>query len=184
MSKIKLISFTGKMGSGKTTAIAYLKELSTYKVIPVKFAQPIYDIQSFIYDRVSAVHTPDSSFTKDRKLLQYLGVEWGRNSIKPTLWVDLWQNTVLKLHEHNAYGVFACDDVRFDDEAKMVKNLGGFVIEIVSNHPKPEGTEGFNGHESEKGVSINLIDYTIKNNGSIEDFKSSLNTVFRRTGIL
>ena len=51
---MKLIAFTGKMGSGKSTAIEELRKLVNYQTANVKFAQPLYDIQEFVYSASQA----------------------------------------------------------------------------------------------------------------------------------
>ena len=113
---MKIIAFSGKMGVGKSTAIERIYAKSNGVVHLVKFAQPLYDMQEFIYRRISSVVQRPANFTKDRKLLQWLGTDWGRG-MKETLWVDLFKAQVEKILDHNPTAVIVCDDVRFDNEA-------------------------------------------------------------------
>jgi dephospho-CoA kinase len=88
MIKMKLIAFTGQMGSGKSTAVSTLREFADNPVHNIKFAQTLYDIQNYIYERIESVYKRPEDFIKDRKLLQWIGTEWGRGTISESLWVD------------------------------------------------------------------------------------------------
>lgn len=178
MNKLKLIAFNGGMGTGKTTAIQSIRELSWIKVTNVKFAQPLYDMQEAIYERIASVYDRPLNFIKDRKLLQWLGTEWGRESISQTLWVDLWKAKVMEVYNENPSKIIVCDDVRFDNEADAVRSLGGHVIKIISDKSffRIDTTSGITGHKSEQGLDFKNIDYIIENNGTIEDLKASLLT--------
>lgn len=185
MGKFKLIGFEGKMGSGKSTAIDQLKEVTDYGVMNVKFAQPLYDIQEFIYDRIKQVYTRPDNFIKDRKLLQWIGTEFGRESIRDTLWVDLWREHVRKLHFDFPKVLIVCDDVRFDNEAEVIKGLGGHVIRITTDKTdtRTVAKDGIMAHKSEAGIDNRFVDAIIENNGTIEDLKDSLLTLNGTLGI-
>lgn len=172
--KPRLIAFCGVMGSGKSTAIKCLKDIQHAPITLHKFAQTLYDIQEDIYWRISPVHTRPDDFVKDRKLLQWLGTEWGRETIDKDLWTKLWfRNVKTILEEYPNYFV-VCDDLRFDNEAVLVKNLGGIIIKIDSDKANQRIDTNLSGHKSESGVNLSYIDYIIENNGSIDDLKTSL----------
>lgn len=184
-----IIGFTGKMGVGKSTAIETIKTLCPRGgVAVVKFAQPLYDMQEFIYDRISTVHTRSECFTKDRKLLQWLGTDWGRDSISTTLWVDIWKATVAQIKaEDDGYPEITkrriiCDDVRFANEAETVKALGGVVIQIILNSAENriDTTSGIKGHSSESGIHPSFIDHTVTNDGTKEEFETKIKELYRK----
>lgn len=168
------------MGVGKTTAVKAFGELQ--KVHCVKFAQPLYDMQEYIYGRISSVVKRQSDFMKDRKLLQWLGTDWGRDTISPTIWVDIWKAEVNSYLAQGATVV--CDDVRFDNEAQTVLDMGGTVLKIVSEDTENriDTKSGLVQHKSELGVSSNLVSHTIVNNGTLEQFKDSLFRFFLMKG--
>ncbi len=169
----KLIGLTGGMGVGKSTALSIIAKANS-KVELVKFAQPLYDMQEFIYSRIGSVIKRDESFTKDRKLLQWLGTDWGRDSISKTLWVDIWRSQVQNLFDFGCPVV--CDDVRFDNEAETVRSMGGIVIEITSKHAaaRINTQAGIAKHASESGLSRNLIDFSIENDDTLQAFQEKL----------
>ena len=116
-----------------------------------------------------------------RKLLQITGTEEGRNKYGQDIWVKTLENWVKVL---NSRGVerFIISDVRFANEAKWVKSMGGTVIKITSPQRyqarlMKECSKGGNSgksleermkelmeHPSEKNVdTIETFDFEIKN---------------------
>lgn len=179
-----LIGFNGNMGVGKSTAIQALKDhVFPREVHLVKFAQPLYDMQEFIYRRISSVHTRPASFIKDRKLLQWLGTDWGRDTISQSLWVSIWKAEVQAIRERSPGAIIVCDDVRFDNEAEVLKAMGGLIIKIErpDNTAHAQGGVGIVGHKSEAGVSAALIDFTVRNDSTIESFERQLVGCFTAT---
>jgi hypothetical protein len=189
---MKLIAFNGGMGSGKSTAIKILQEMNPGKLIVlVKFAETLYEIQEIIYSKVAPVYTRPKDFVKDRKLLQWLGTDWGR-SLNENLWVLLYQAKIeAGLREYlltNANSddlIVVTDDCRFDNEAVAVKEMGGLVVKIerTNNEQAAQGGVGIKGHASEAGINPELVDYIVENNSTIEDFKISLDTLYREVGL-
>lgn len=175
---MKIIAFTGAMGSGKSTAINELKKIIGGQSANIKFAQPLYDIQEMIYRRISGVYQRPESFIKDRKLLQWLGTDWGRTTISDTVWVDLWKHQValVKSLQQNV-SLITCDDVRFDNEAEAVKSVGGYVIQVTRADRTPDGGEGIKAHASEAGLSSEHVDFILPNNGSIQELRDNLNNI-------
>lgn len=185
---MKLIAFTGQMGVGKSTAVETLR---TWRYMNtgfanVKFAAPLYDIQEYIYNRISSVHRRPADFVKDRKLLQWIGTEWGRETIKDSIWVDLWANKVKEIHSYWTKAkmdcVITCDDCRFDNEAQTIRTLGGVIIKLTSNKnlDRVSTTDGLKNHASESGINENMVDYTVHNDYTKEDFELRLKHLFQQ----
>lgn len=175
-----LIGFYGKMGSGKTTAIETLKQRGR-PVYVHKFAGPLYAIQNFIYSLISPVYVPPENFVKDRKLLQWLGTDWGRG-IRESLWVDLWKQRVEQLQKKDADLIIVSDDTRFDNEAELIRALGGVVVRITREDAAvhAEGGTGIANHASEAGINPELVDYTIENTGNLSEYQAALGRLFDR----
>lgn len=183
---MKLIGLSGKMGSGKSTIVQCLKDITLEeKVLVVKLAGPLYDIQEYVYRRISQVHQRPESFIKDRKLLQWIGSEWGRDTIGTNLWVDLFRFEVLALHKKYPHAIIVCDDVRFDNEAEAIKDLGGKVVKVTStlNEKRIDMAAGISNHQSEAGINLDYVDYIIENNGSKDELRESLYVLNSQYGL-
>lgn len=183
-----LIAFTGQMGSGKSTAIETLRGWSAplgAGFANVKFAGTLYELQEKIYDAVSPVYQRPKDFVKDRKLLQWLGTEWGR-SLSENLWVDLWKAKVGQIAsyflEHDTEGFITCDDVRFDNEAQAVKDMGGYIIHIHTDRNKERITtaNGIKNHASEAGIDSKYLDFSVSNNDTVIEFREKLTKIFEQ----
>ena len=178
----RIIAFTGKMFSGKSTAIEAVR--SKYDFIGegvenIKFAQPLYDIQAYIYQRIGK----DVPQPKDRKLLQWLGTDWGR-AIDLNLWVKVWSDEVAM----SLASVVTCDDCRFDNEAATVKEMGGIIIRIVSPEERRKAQGAALGltivdHASEAGISDQFVDYEIHNTGTKEELEQMVLSVVEGTSV-
>lgn len=162
--EVKIIGLTGNMGSGKSTAAAILKKIAGPAHI-IKFAQPLYDMQEYIYARAGLEPV------KDRRLLQWLGTEWGR-SINKNLWIDIWKEDVTECLERNKDAIVICDDVRFDEEAQIIKDMGGKIIKMISNVERIDKVN--TGHASEKGINRDLVNAVVINDGTLEDLEKNL----------
>ena len=151
-----------------------------YSPVIQKFAQPLYDMQDYIYGRVrrSVVGS------KDRKLLQWLGTEWGR-SIDHNLWVDIWKLDAKNTLFFDDNKIIICDDVRFNNEAQAVKDLGGIIIKVnapvdtVKRRISATNIE----HDSEKGIDKEYITANIYNDGSLIDLDQQVSYLLDNLGV-
>jgi hypothetical protein len=73
-----------------------------------------------------------------RYLMETLGTQWGRDMIKPSLWVD--QSISSALNHLSMGSSVVYDDVRFHNEVTAIKDSGGIVIRIVRPGIEPDLT--------------------------------------------
>jgi hypothetical protein len=111
-----------------------------------------------------------------RTLMQTLGTDWGRNIINKDLWLNCMEarlKAYVDCKNLGYKGAFVIvTDVRFDNEAQKIKDLGGTVVQIArADAPEQVGAEQ---HASEAGVSPHLIDVTVDNSGTVEEFQDAL----------
>jgi hypothetical protein len=165
MDKYIKIAFAGEMGSGKDTAVDYI--ISKYGGIKISFAKPIYDILKF------AQNITGIKKEKDRKFLQFIGDEWGRDK-DMNIWID-----ILSRNTQNIYSHIYINDLRYKNEYDYLRENGWIIIKIFrDNYDKNNyvGT-GLIDHDSEKLVNElndSYWDDVILNIGSVEDFYRQL----------
>jgi hypothetical protein len=161
-----IIGITGKMMSGKDTFADGIIEKYPH-VKKYSFAKPMKDILINIFGfSESEVYTSGGKETMNpfwditpRKLLQILGTDMFRNVWRDDVWVKCAE---LYLEQHRDVII---PDVRFDNEAQMIKRRGGFIVRIICD------TKIQDEHLSEKGISFGLCDDTIYNDDTIEELK-------------
>ena len=144
---MKLIGITGSMGSGKTSLAEVLEEQGYTRKA---FAEPLYWIAKryMFWDGVKD--------DKGRKLLQTLGTECGR-TYNPNVWVkhmEIYIESRLKMEQVAKYKDpvnIVIDDVRFENEANLIRELGGKVIHLQG---KGYDMGELNNHASEQGVKV------------------------------
>jgi hypothetical protein len=95
-----------------------------------------------------------------RQMMQTLGTEWGRSCIHPDLWVMVAAGAVEKKLKRGRNVVI--DDVRFPNEAEMIRNLGGELWLV--NRP---GVVYEGDHASEGALHSIVPDAVIDNSGSL-----------------
>ena len=168
INKPVIVAFCGRIGVGKSTLAHELADSTGGEVM--SFADPLRDMIGQIVDKkylssdmIDGVRAKDVEIPwlgspermTGRKLLQLCGTDFGRNMVDPDIWVKVARK---RLNQHQTfYGLphkhIFIDDLRFDNEARMVRTKGGLVVEV-----KRDGADfGEDSHVSEKGVSPDLI---------------------------
>lgn len=169
MTRIQpIIGITGKAGSGKDTLAAHLELNYGYKRLA--FADPIrrglmamLNIKAHDFEHPRKEQSLYAIGKSPRQLMQTLGTEWGRNQVHPDLWLILAQETIeLSL----LAGVrVVVTDVRFENEAQLVRDMGGAVWHMTR---QSAGTP--HEHASEAGVAFKAgKDVLVRNDGTVCD---------------
>lgn len=178
---IRVIALTGQMGSGKSTAADIIKQKIVHQTAVIKFAQPLYDMQESIYKIINRpVPHP-----KDRKLLQWLGTDWGR-TIDENIWTSVWKERAEFFLASNQDSVVLVDDCRYDNEAEIIKELGGVVINIeASKQIRAERIPLIEtGHPSERGIDKRFLHTTLVNEGDVLDLGANINNLLCDLGLV
>jgi hypothetical protein len=173
-----IIGLAGKAKSGKDTIANYLK--LHYPFQSVAFADPIREGMRAILgleDRHFA--HPDKEvvipeFGKSpRQMMQTLGTEWGRNCVNDDLWLILAKKKIDAYHKLGFNVVIT--DVRFENEADMIRKAGGVIWHIE------RGVAGTpHGHASEAGVQKGAFDWIISNNGTLASLYGTVDSILER----
>lgn len=172
-----LIGLAGRAGAGKDTVAQMIVQAAGavgYPAIVTSFADPLYEAVSAITgipvnrlrDRELKEQPIEWLGKSPRELLQTLGTQWGRQMIHPEIWVAA---TARRWRGSDA-AVIAIPDVRFDNEARAIREAGGRVFRVI--RPGHEClAAGAAQHESEAGVSDDLVDGVIANVGTLEQLR-------------
>lgn len=178
---MRLIGIAGKARSGKDTAAAYL--VAQHGLIKYSFADPMKDGLKTMFgltDEHMNGSLKETEITwlgvSPRRLMQTLGTEWGREIIRPDLWVMLAQRQWDRVKwptEDTFHGGMIVPDIRFEEEAEFIRRNGGLVIHLFRDE-----LETVEAHKSEAGVRFMDGDWLIENNGTIEDLHAELEADF------
>lgn len=175
MNRLIVVGITGRANAGKNETARLLGATHV-----IEFAEPLYRMISAMTD-IPVWKLRDRAFKEQvipwlgkspRQLLQTLGTDWGRNLICPDVWI-----TIAKMKAQLAIAeskwlpdrphVIAFPDLRFDNEAEMIaQEFGGHILETV----RPDADTCV-GHISEAGISRRLIDRTLVNGGTLDEFR-------------
>lgn len=155
---------------GKSTVAHVLKRRLGYQVEPFAAtlkAMVVRMLECAGYDIVTAlklVHEEKEApiqalpgAPSARHLLRTLGTEWGRDCVSAELWPVLWQQRCRR------HALVVADDVRFANEARAVRELGGEVWAVT----RP-GYADASGHRSEGGLGAETPSRVFVNDGSRE----------------
>jgi hypothetical protein len=145
---MKLIAFSGKRGTGKTTGAKYLVNGYGYEL--VSFASAIKDIAENLFPGVGNApkEKPFKPFEWSPRDFSIALGELGRY-FDPNIWVSRVLNSLKK------NGKYVVDDLRFPNEAVMIKNLGGKIVRL-------------NRYESQNSYGKNL---DIQSETALDDYK-------------
>jgi len=160
--------YSNAPGSGKSTVAEMLDgEIVSFAAPLKRFVTSI--IFGLGHDGFSAVrdHKEDKIpeiGVSPRQMMQTLGTEWGRSCVHPNLWEMLAESQAKGLVDSGFSVVF--DDVRFPNEAEMVRRLGGELWLV--NRPGVV----YEGEHASEGALVDVVpDALINNSGSLEQLR-------------
>lgn len=164
----KLIGLTGAKGAGKDTVADHLEYMYNFKTmafaLPIKAALSAMHgvpISMFMDPLKKEVPQPKLLGRTPRFLMETMGTGWGRDMVDKDYWVNLLSLNARECLAANVSVVVS--DVRYDNEAQLVKDLGGEVWHIARGETIYTPSD----HSSEAGVSDQYIDFRIINDSTL-----------------
>lgn len=193
-----IIGLTGKMQSGKDTVCRMIQGFLPGAERRA-FADPLKDsvcalfdvdresldkwkldtsvVVSVFRDTASSCETLSQSFTI-REILQRYGTEAHRKIFGD----DFWVKHSLPGYKSDYVGkLLVFTDVRFDNEARRIQELGGFNIKIERLR---NGFDVGASHASERALDRDLVTHILTNNGTLLDLKAEVGHLLRVLGLL
>ena len=115
-----------------------------------------------LQDHVINKHKPQAAEMEDlltiRQVLQIFGTDICRDSFYNNIWINLTMSRIRAQQEkQNGWRNFVITDVRFPNEAKMIKDIGGVVIRLLRNSGSDDD------HSSETSLDNFKFDYVVDN---------------------
>lgn len=162
---MKIIGITGKMYAGKTTISEYVMSHND-NVYKLSFANLLkYMILKSGLCTKEELWGEKTDFS--RLMLQKIGTDIIRNQIDQDFWVKKMKEAIDGILEINQNAKIIIDDVRFKNEAHLIKEYKNSLL-IRVDRPSIKSTSS---HRSEIEQDKIKVDMTILNDGSLEDLE-------------
>lgn len=202
-NRYKVIGVHGRIKSGKDTVVDMMMnrfaEYIDFAVKKTSFAEPLKRVCTDILGLTQEqVHSQEqkamfNSFwgMTNRRILQKIGTEAMRRGFHPDVWTKLAELKVKDTPSIN----YIFSDVRFVNEAEMIRNCGGIIIQVCRESVEPpkglrwmlhcikQWTKGhfiLREHISERPLPDELIDYKIDNNGTINELSVAVDCFLKQ----
>ena len=184
MSTLPIVGIIGRAGSGKSTLAKIL--VKEFDYIEFAVADPLKMIVRDMFDIDENVLWGPSE-AKDaevRKMLQEIGTDYGRR-YRPGVWAEKLRRRIVRfLDKQDDYlGLYTVwetrarkgvvvSDVRFPNEADVIRGMGGYLVKIVK--PEVRICTAVQEHESETVLESITYHRTVINNGTIADLEKEV----------
>ena len=165
-----IIGISGKKRSGKDTVYELIRML--------KQGDGIYPLRAAFGDQikeeVAGVTGVDLKHIEEHKerfrpMLQWWGADFRRHYKGESYWLD---KMLAKMETITGREVLVITDVRYPNEAELVKRAGGIMIRV----DRRTGLE--DAHSSENLLdSFEGFDYRLSNNGTLFDLKEKVSRI-------
>jgi dephospho-CoA kinase len=160
-----IIGIIGNKYTGKDTIADFLVE--NYNFNKYTFANPIKDISKKLFhlndEQLNDPYLKEIKIPywdlSPREIFQKIGTDLFRNNFDKDFWVKQFEINYLINNNHKN---IVCSDIRFQNEAELIKKYNGILLKINRN------THKYDNHESEK-LEIQDYDFEINNNSTLED---------------
>ena len=156
---IPIIGLSGPIGSGKDTMARLLTKAGFRRL---KFADPLYAMCNAIdpvfdpdmHHSLKAAHLLNNTKLGTRRnFIEKLGTEFLRNTIAQEFFTLYMQQAIIESVTKAPSLAIVVSDVRFENEASLIRRLGGHVV-----HIKPQWDCDKTGHTSDQGIAFHEED--------------------------
>lgn len=169
------LAFLGSTGAGKDTCVNILKTRYPHVSMHViRLAEPLYQAQDYIY---RLCRKEKEYYAQDGSLLNFLGQKM--RQINPSVLQASFAQA-LDNFKPDA-DITICCDVRPLD-VPFVRSEGFFIVHVVTDlaitiqrrESRGDLSLGNSSHITEEGLSEDLYDAQISNNGTLEELEAKL----------
>lgn len=180
MANLNIIGICGYKRNGKDTLGDYL--VSNYGYTKIGFADAMKEACKNIFgfndeQLYGDLKEYEDEFWKisPRKTLQFVGTELFRHRISellPDVKDNIWIKVVEKKILDNPDKKYVITDVRFFNEFEFINKYNGLTIKV-----KRDTIDNDDSHISESFIDNIYTDFTITNNGTLEELYEKLNAI-------
>lgn len=175
-----IIGISGKKQSGKDTFLELANQIRSEEGRPLfkckKFADKVKEICALVTCRPLYMFY-DAKYYNDilpeygnmtiRQLQQKVGTDLFRQNLHPDTWINALNIETFKEDED-----YIITDVRFKNEAKRIKSLGGILVRVNRSNSNTDK------HPSETGLDdYEEFDYIIQNDGTLDEYKEKIKSI-------
>ena len=165
-----VIVFISKAGGGKDTAFNMINEIVPNKFKRIAFADKVKEVCRMIgWD--------GKKDFKGRRLLQDIGQS--ARAYNKDVWADIVINTI----KDNPSSNFAVTDCRFKNELNLLTSNFNCITIKIEGRCKDLGENGNDISEHDLD-NVSNYNYTINNNGSLDEFKHKLENILKEESLL
>jgi hypothetical protein len=184
-----IIAFAGLKRHGKSTATEMFTSIAKSKgkyCSQIAFADPLREvsrIMGFTYEEMNdpaLKEKPSQMWGKSwRQFATWFGTECIRKQWDRLAWVKLFEKELLRDYSSNE--IILVTDVRFDDEAALLKKHGAIIFEVYRPSLVKWWHKFMWKHASERGISRKYIDSTITNNDDLFTLQQKIQRIYENT---
>lgn len=174
---MKIIGLVGKIRSGKSTVggmiLDYYGDRSAVKLAFANYLKEML-LNAELCTKEGLWETK-SDFS--RLMMQKIGTEIIRKQVDQDFWVKKMREEIKIFNNSNKDILIVIDDVRFQNEADLIKECNGMLIRI--NRPSLEQNNEENKHASEIEQDNIKVDYTIINDGTTDELRQKVKEILK-----
>jgi len=157
-----IFGISGVARCGKDTLAKYLENKfnkNTYPVAKVSFASAVKkDLDDFLKEKLNISAFTEKNNEKEiiRPLLVSYATDVCRNKIDKNFWIKKIESRVKSCMENKI--IVLIPDVRYENEVKWIKKMGGYVIHVKKIKNPPANFE----EKVNDPIIYNMADYHIR----------------------
>lgn len=186
-----VIALCGLKRCGKDTVADYMVEKYAYRKI--KIADPLKHVCKYIFNlsddqlETDIKDEIDSRWgTTPRRIMQFFGTEVMQFKIQellPNVGRLIWMNKLIEDIKNVPSTNFVVGDMRFAHEYQALKEEFGKKVKIIKIVTNRNVTVSTDNHSSEKEWETIPADFTLFNNGTLQELYDQIDVIIKTTNI-
>lgn len=170
-----IISLSGKKGVGKNTVAKLIAELTPLWCCEVAYADALKGEVAIATGRtIDYINAHKEHF---RLILQGWGTDFRRQLDGDMYWINKLDNKIVEIYNEKKVQVLIITDARFPNEVRYGIEVGAICINVVRSSDQSDK------HSSETANDNVVFDYTISNNGTVDELQEQIKTLMQKLSI-